>query len=394
MQRTISVMVGKGSVNHNRRKFHAINTDPTRANLNRTYYSQSLRVVYHELFDAAVQRYNDKQTRNDRRIENYYEKIRSGKQEKLFHEVILQVGNHENMSAKSDDGQLSAQILEEYMQNFQERNPNLKVFSAHLHMDEATPHLHIDFVPFIAGSKRGLDTRVSLKQALAALGFRGGSKGETEWNQWVNAEKQVLAQVMARHGIGWEQRGTQEKHLSVLEYEKLMRTNEVIQLEEHVEALQGEAVVLSALTEEKKRKYDEAILVHSTFERNVEKYESSPEWQIPEPTPLLSAKTYKNKFVAPFVNKLKDVIKNLIGQYLKLHSQVADLERRLWKANQAVENMTDRMVKSQSEIRRLKKLERSYKTVQKTIGADALDKILNRTGARNAFEINPRNENR
>ena len=252
----------------------------------------------------------------------------------------------------------------------------------------------IDVVPFIAGSKRGLDTRVSLKQALAALGFRGGRKGETEWNQWVNAEKYVLAQVMARNGIGWEQKGTQEKHLSVLEYEKLMRTNEVMQLEEHVEALQGEAVALSALTEEKKRKYDEAILVHSTVERNVEKYELSPEWQIPEPTPLLSAKTYKNKFVAPLVNKLKGVIKNLIGQYLKLHSQVADLERRLWKANQAVENMTDRMVKSQSEIRRLKKLERNYKTVQKTIGIDALEKILNRAGSINAFEINPRNENR
>lgn len=118
------------------------------------------------MFDEALERYNYKQTRADRKIENYYEKIRNSKQEKPFHELILQIGDKENMSAESENGELARQILDEYYSGFQERNPNLKVFSAHLHMDEATPHLHIDFVPFTTGSKRGLDTRVSLKQAL------------------------------------------------------------------------------------------------------------------------------------------------------------------------------------------------------------------------------------
>ena len=77
----------------------------------------------------------------------------------------------ENMNADTENGELAKQILDEYYQGFQERNPQLRVFSAHLHMDEATPHLHIDFVPFTTGSKRGLDTRVSLKQALATQGF-------------------------------------------------------------------------------------------------------------------------------------------------------------------------------------------------------------------------------
>ncbi len=62
------------------------------------------------------------------------------------------------MSAGSENGQLARQILDEYYHGFQERNPNLYVFSSHIHMDEATPHLHIDFVPFTTGSKRGLDT--------------------------------------------------------------------------------------------------------------------------------------------------------------------------------------------------------------------------------------------
>ena len=117
------------------------------------------------------------------------------------------------------------------MKEFQNRNPTLRVFSAHLHMDEATPHLHIDFIPYITESKRGVDTRVSLKQALGALGFKGGSRGDTELNQWINSEKHQLAMVMERHGIEWEQKGTHEEHLSVLEFKKKERAKEVAELE-------------------------------------------------------------------------------------------------------------------------------------------------------------------
>lgn len=231
-------MVGKGSVNHNSRKFHAKNTDPERSYLNVEYCNENLQLVYHQLFDEAKQRYNAKQKRADRMIPDYYEKIRSGKQEKLFHEVIVQIGNREDMSAQSENGALAAQVLDEYMREFQKRNPNLRVFSAHLHMDEATPHLHIDFVPFTTGSKRGMDTRVSLKKALAAQGYTGGSRSDTEWNQWVEAEKNALAAVMERHEIQWEKKGTHEKHLSVLEFEKRERAREVATLESQKTELQ------------------------------------------------------------------------------------------------------------------------------------------------------------
>jgi hypothetical protein len=135
MRRTISVMVGKGSVNHNSRKFHAMNTDPARSGLNRSYCNEDIRRIYHEMFDEAVNRYNEKQTRSDRTIADYYEKIRSGKQEKPFHEIILQVGNHNDMNAKTEDGELAATVLDDYMQSFQSRNPNMRVFSAHLHIE-------------------------------------------------------------------------------------------------------------------------------------------------------------------------------------------------------------------------------------------------------------------
>ena len=231
MKRTISAEVGKGSVNHNSRKFRAENVDGSRTHLNIDYCNERIQTVYHQLFDEALKRYNEKQTRSDRRIPNYYEKIRSGNQEKPFHEIILQIGNKEDMSATGEYAELARRVLDEYYQGFQERNPSLRVFSAHLHMDEATPHIHIDFVPFTTGSKRGLDTRVSLKQALAAQGFKGGTRGATEWAQWVQSEKEQLAAVMERYDIQWEQKGTHEKHLSVMDYKKQEREKEIAALD-------------------------------------------------------------------------------------------------------------------------------------------------------------------
>jgi hypothetical protein len=107
MKRTISAMVGKGSVNHNSRKFKAKNVDADRSHLNIDYRNEDIKDVYHELFDAAVEKHNQKQPRKDRRINDYYEKISSGKQEKTFREIILQIENFEDMNARSDDGRLA-----------------------------------------------------------------------------------------------------------------------------------------------------------------------------------------------------------------------------------------------------------------------------------------------
>ena len=273
IRRTISVMVGKGSVNHNSRKFKAENVNGERTHLNNDYCNESIKKVYHTLFDDALKRYNEKQTRADRRIGNYYEKIRNSKQEKPFHEIILQIGDMVTMSSESENGLLAQRILDEYYQGFQERNPYLKVFSAHLHMDEATPHLHIDFVPFTTGSKRGLDTRVSLKQALANQGFKGGARGDTEWNQWISSEKEALAVIMERHGVEWERKGTHEKHLSVLEYKKQERERELTELEEKL-----------AESKDEFKAYKERIENFDNGERALQKLDESmlnePEYQL------------------------------------------------------------------------------------------------------------------
>lgn len=139
--------------------------------------------------------------------------------------------------------------LEEYMMGFQERNPNLRVFNAVMHLDEETPHLHIDYVPFSTGNKRGLETKVSLKRALKAQGFIGTGRFDTEWKRWVESEKQCLAKIIERYQMKWLQKGTHEKHLSVYDYEKKMRKAEVEELEQEISGQKDKIASQSFLME-------------------------------------------------------------------------------------------------------------------------------------------------
>ena len=359
-------MVGHGSVNHNSRKFHAKNTDPERSHLNVTYCQENIKAVYHELFDEALERYNAKQTRADRRIENYYEKIRSGKQEKPFHEIILQVGNKDDMSADSDEGRLAAAVLDEYMKAFQERNPNLRVFSAHLHMDEATPHLHIDFVPFTTGSKRGLDTRVSLKQALAAQGFKGGTRGDTEWSQWVRSEKEQLSAVMERHGIEWEDKGTHDKHLSVLDYKKEQRAKEIAALET-VKAEKESQV------ESQERRLKELAPAVKDMERLAADFSADPEEILPEAGTLESAKSYREKKAKPLLAKIVKVLRSLFRKYLDLKGKFGRLQGDYDRVREGNARLSDRLMEVKLENKKLRQISADYTRVKRVFGPEQVE---------------------
>jgi len=387
MRRTISVMLGKGSVSHNTREFKATNVVAERTQYNIEYCSTPIKEVYRELFDGAVERYNAKQTRADRCIDNYYEKIRTGKQEKLFKEVIFQIGKMENMSAVSEDGQLAAKVLDEFMQSFLERNPNLRVFSAHLHMDEATPHLHVDFIPFITGSKRGLDTRVSLKQALAAQGFTGGTRGDTEWNQWVRSEKEQLSQVMERHGIEWEQLGTHDTHLSVENFKKEQRIKEVTALDEQVAEKQME---VSALSDKKSEVEDDISSFLCELDKtqgklktvkdkerfvakNASHYDDNPKYDLPEPKPLMYAKTYHDKFALPLVRKLKNAIRSILLQFIE---KTQELKAALDRANNQIRDLTGRINKLEPENERLRGISRDYDRLKRVLGVERVNDLV------------------
>ena len=366
MRRTISAMVGKGSANHNSRKFLAENVDQERTRLNIDYRNEPIKEVYHRLFDEALERYNARQTRSDRMIENYYEKIRTSHQEKLFHELILQIGNREDTGSETEFGERAKAALDEYYQGFQTRNPNLYVFSAHLHMDEATPHIHIDFVPFTTGSKRGLDTRVSLKQALAAQGFHGGSRGATEWNQWIQSEKEVLAQVMERHGFEWEQKGTHEQHLSVLDYKKQERSKELAAVEEKLTESRAEYEVL----EKQIRSYEEAKIDFMTFEKQLD---NDPELQLPEPGPMMSARSYRTKIVIPVIDKLRKIIRELLARYSRaVNNYMKALQQSslYYNDNRSLERENSQLREENSILRKQNK---DYSLLRKAFGRDRVE---------------------
>ena len=362
-------MVGQGSVNHNSRAFNAKNTDPERSHLNITYCHENIKTVFHELFDEALKRYNDKQTRADRKIEDYYEKIRSSKQEKPFHEIILQVGNKDDMSAESENGQLAAAVLDKYMRGFQERNPQLRVFSAHLHMDEATPHLHIDFVPFTTGSKRGLDTRVSLKQALAAQGFKGGTRGDTEWSQWVRSEKEQLAAVMERHGIEWENKGTHDKHLSVLDFKKEQRAKEIAELEVVKAKKQGQV-------EQQEQRLKELAPAVRNMEQLAAQFSDDPEQILPKPGPLESAKSYREKKAKPLLAKIVKVLRSLYRAYVELKGKYERLQGDYGRAREGNERLSDRLQKVKLENKALRGTVADFERVKRAIGLEQTDRIL------------------
>ena len=229
---TISGMTGRGSIRHNNRSFSAANIDRSRTEQNVTYCNDDLKQVYHEIFDEALAAYNAKKKKTRDKITDYYEHIRQGKQEKLFHEAIFQIGNLEDCGCGSPGGERAAAALKEFAESFQERNPHLRVFSMVLHMDEATPHLHVDFIPVATEQSRGLSTRVSMKQALKQQGFVSLGRKQTEWNAWMEREKAALTEIAQAHEFEIISLGGGRPHMDLPEYRAAAQRLEAVQEQE------------------------------------------------------------------------------------------------------------------------------------------------------------------
>ncbi|MFR1399208.1 MAG: plasmid recombination protein [Mediterraneibacter gnavus] len=419
MKRTISGMIGAGSLAHNRRAFVAENVDRERVHLNIKYCDENLKTVYHELFDQAVERYNEGK-RNDRKITDYYEKIRQGKQEKLFHEVIFQIGNSKDMGVGTEEGELAVKVLDEYMKDFQKRNPTLRVFNCYLHLDEATPHLHIDFVPYVSNWKgKGMDTRVSLKQAMKSLGFEGGSKRDTELNQWINHEKEVLAEVMERNGIEWEKKGIHEKHLNVYEFKKKERIKEVQELEQEKEYLTAENKGLTTQIAETRDniqhlKEDKAQAVREKkdaekraekAERELENLENRRERLqpvmdnvskeikeygiiktfLPEAGALERATTYRDKKIKPLFIQMKNKIAAMAAQVKELTRERDAWKNKFQKKKQECEETKEELQAVQQDKKELSKekdilqdLAGRYHRIVRVLGNDMVEDIVQR----------------
>ena len=257
MGKTISFVKGKGSITHNNRDFIADNVDRDRMAWNEYYVRQPIKEAYEQIFGPAVEEYNAKQKRKDRQIVDYLTDIKnSGNKEKQFYEIVVQIGKKEDTGVLDDNGELSEgakaakEILDEYARSFQERNPNLYLFNAVLHMDEATPHLHLDYIPVAHGYKTKMHTRNSLTKALQEMGIEPAtSRNDTETMHWQLRERDYLREMCQERNLEVEILGEKRDNYSIPEYKAARQAADQLTAELEIlnaEKLEAENVIAKA----------------------------------------------------------------------------------------------------------------------------------------------------
>lgn len=217
---SISFRVDSGIIDHNNRSIIAKNVDASRISDNITYKQVELKEFYQQIFGAALAEYNAVQKRADKRIPDYYEHIKKSNKEKLFYEIIVEFGDVLSCGKSSDNWNTAKQMLDEYMREFEKRNPNLRVFNAVMHLDEATPHLHIDFVPVARKTVRGLPLKNSMSGALREQGFSSTNRFQNEWVSWEEREQQEMTRILLAHGFSRDVKNDKHEYLPVDDYKK------------------------------------------------------------------------------------------------------------------------------------------------------------------------------
>lgn len=217
---SISFRIDEGIVEHNNREFIAKNVDGERVGDNITYRRQNIKDKYDELFGQALAEYNARQTQESRRISDYYEHLKKSAKGKPYYEIVVQFGDMDTCGQGSGRWEEAKLMLDDYMRGFEKRNPNLKVFNAVMHLDEATPHLHIDFIPIAHKVERGLSVKVSMKGALKEQGFTSANRMQNEWAAWEEQERSVMTEILHAHELSRDVKGVRREHLTVDDYKK------------------------------------------------------------------------------------------------------------------------------------------------------------------------------
>ena len=251
----VSMPQGKGSQMHNRREYEKYgkptpdNIDVSKSHENITLVDRDIKEAYREIFGEALDKYNAKQKRADRKIEDYCDHIKKSKNgEKLFYEDVVQWGSKDDFQ-NPQTRERAKEALVKYVEGFEERNPNLKLIGAYIHMDEASPHLHLDYVPVAHGYSRGLSTRNSLDRAMKEMGFapENESRKNNATKLWKESERSYFGEICRSMGLEVEmERQSTRKNLSVEEY-KDARDEMLGNIEQEKEAIVAEVEPLREL---------------------------------------------------------------------------------------------------------------------------------------------------
>ena len=217
---TVSIAKGRGYLNHNDRSIDRVSEkswDPELSRKNVICRNIPIEDAYEQLFGKALNEYNQRQidvNHPERQIKNYYEHISRSKQEKPFYEFVVAFGNMNDKDTEIYP--VLQRCLDEYITNFDERNPNFKVFQKIVHLDEkGIDHAHLDFIPVSTHNKRGLTVKNSFRGALKEMGYTG----KTAFLDWRQSEEKYMAEILERHGLEFERGSGRDEHLNVRQYQ-------------------------------------------------------------------------------------------------------------------------------------------------------------------------------
>ena len=277
---SISMPQGRGNRQHNLRNYGEgklpSNVDASRTEQNIVWKDETTAHAYHRIFDDAVSEYNAKQKRKDRQIKDYRTHILNSKNgEKEFYEDVLQWGKQEDFIEHPEWRDIAKECLLEYIEGFEDRNPGLELIGAYIHMDEASPHMHFDYIPVAEVYKTGVQKRNSLDRAMRSLiAVRTGSEysprpdekdasgkcTDNATKQWKEMERAHFKKICVRRGlvVDGEIKTPERDSLSVLEYKAEMRKQEIQKLETQEKELRGTLRNLQSLIKQAEEKLEEA----------------------------------------------------------------------------------------------------------------------------------------
>lgn len=283
--------------------------------------------AYHKLFDSAVAEYNSRQKRNDRKISDYYEKIKSDKQKHTAYEMIVSIGNMDERIPE----EVGYEILREFVEGWKEKNPNMYMFGCYYHADEqGVPHVHIDYIPVGTNYTRGMKKQVSSSKALEEMGFVTDTFKGTAQVKWIHSENERLETICNNHGVEVYHPQTGKEHLEkdlyILEKQAENLKTEISDIEEEKQNIIRKSVMAVDKLESEKSALEDEIteLVHDKtiaqaeldetaalvktirgdFEKEIPKVSSI----LPQPEKKETAADYRKRIIPIISNAIKSIV--------------------------------------------------------------------------------------
>lgn len=381
----MSIAKGRGYLNHNDRSIDRVSEkswDPESSRKNVICRNIPIQDAYNQIFGKALSEYNQRQidvNHPERQIKNYYDHISRSKQEKPFYEFVVAFGNMNDKDTEIYP--VLQRCLDEYITNFDERNPNFKVFQKIVHLDEkGIDHAHLDFIPVSTHNKRGLSVKNSFRGALKEMGYTG----KTAFLDWRQSEEKYMAEILERHGLEFERGSGRDEHLNVRQYQAEAR--EINRLaQQKLKNMELPSIPEPEIKTNPITKSESVKLSKAEFDKikQVIDYQQTQITSLEAQKSDLSAKLKnvelkldtarkkpymrENETLTQELKKESDFSEKLTKKYEKLGNECVELRKSCNKLKKEVSNLhqenNDLKKENSSQFRKIKELERKISDI-------------------------------